>query len=351
MDPDFPHHFPVSNNRSYTGGSDVPFESAPVEYSHAPYAYQPSAYGDAHVGDPLRDVSSLAGAYSSTSTITPSSTVASSSTAHPVNYAYLQSPIDTNVHLTSTSTFQLEAPDLRQLSYRSSFSDPLPSSMVSHPPGLPSPISAISAGQSSSTSRSRREKPRLQLAPDQPLTTQGKPRTRVYVACVQCRTRKIRCDGAKPVCHNCQRRSDANDTCTYDATPKRRGPDRTPGARQRQVSGPGTSEQQPRRRVRTRPIEDAQVPGTDADSTTSTTADNVYQGRDDARSTTSPFSDGHVSSPHAHRSPSVYLEGGPNFPSTSKLDDDDFLPLAPPTSRPLSSQSLTLPEYQEYPQV
>ena len=33
--------------------------------------------------------------------------------------------------------------------------------------------------------RSRRDKPRLELAPDQPLTTQGKQRTRVYVACVQ----------------------------------------------------------------------------------------------------------------------------------------------------------------------
>jgi hypothetical protein len=31
----------------------------------------------------------------------------------------------------------------------------------------------------------RREKPRIQLAPDQPPTTQGKPRSRVYVACVQ----------------------------------------------------------------------------------------------------------------------------------------------------------------------
>ena len=35
------------------------------------------------------------------------------------------------------------------------------------------------------SSRSRRDKPRLELAPDQPLTTQGKPRVRVYVACVQ----------------------------------------------------------------------------------------------------------------------------------------------------------------------
>lgn len=34
-------------------------------------------------------------------------------------------------------------------------------------------------------SKKRREKPRIELAPDQPPTTQGKPRARVYVACVQ----------------------------------------------------------------------------------------------------------------------------------------------------------------------
>ena len=45
--------------------------------------------------------------------------------------------------------------------------------------------SSRSAPSGSSAGRSRREKPRLELAPDQPLTTQGKPRTRVYVACVQ----------------------------------------------------------------------------------------------------------------------------------------------------------------------
>lgn len=47
------------------------------------------------------------------------------------------------------------------------------------------------------------------------------------------RTRKIRCDGAKPQCHNCSRRSKNGEDCTYDAVPKRRGPDKTPGARQR----------------------------------------------------------------------------------------------------------------------
>lgn len=51
------------------------------------------------------------------------------------------------------------------------------------------------------------------------------------------RTRKIRCDGAKPICHNCSRRlatgTDDLSPCTYDTTPKRRGPDKIPGSRQR----------------------------------------------------------------------------------------------------------------------
>ncbi|KAF5344976.1 hypothetical protein D9757_013784 [Collybiopsis confluens] len=81
--------------------------------------------------------------------------------------------------------------------------------------------------------KTRREKPKIALAPDQPPTTQGKPRARVYVACLQCRTRKIRCDGAKPVCHNCGRRNGGGNDCNYDSVPRRRGPDKTPGARQR----------------------------------------------------------------------------------------------------------------------
>lgn len=38
---------------------------------------------------------------------------------------------------------------------------------------------------STSTKKPRRAKPHIELAPDQPLTTQGKPRARVYVACLQ----------------------------------------------------------------------------------------------------------------------------------------------------------------------
>ncbi|KAI0676603.1 hypothetical protein C8Q78DRAFT_959911 [Trametes maxima] len=73
-----------------------------------------------------------------------------------------------------------------------------------------------------------------ELAPNQPLTTlHGKPRERVFVACVRCRTRKIRCDGTKPECNNCSRRTRLSESepCVYDVNPRRRGKDRTPGSR------------------------------------------------------------------------------------------------------------------------
>ncbi|RXW24529.1 hypothetical protein EST38_g1353 [Candolleomyces aberdarensis] len=101
----------------------------------------------------------------------------------------------------------------------------------SSPQAQPAP--SYSPSEPPKPKKTRREKPKIALAPDQPPTTQGKPRARVYVACIQCRTRKIRCDGAKPACHNCGRRTTGNNECTYDPVPKRRGPDKTPGARQR----------------------------------------------------------------------------------------------------------------------
>ncbi|EAU90780.2 hypothetical protein CC1G_09257 [Coprinopsis cinerea okayama7 len=54
--------------------------------------------------------------------------------------------------------------------------------------------------------------------------------SQVVIACRQCRARKIRCDSTRPVCNNCVRRSNQ---CEYDAVPKRRGPDKRPGTRQR----------------------------------------------------------------------------------------------------------------------
>lgn len=48
-----------------------------------------------------------------------------------------------------------------------------------------SPVSRNNQGEGPRQRKARREKPRIALAPDQPPTTQGKPRARVYVACIQ----------------------------------------------------------------------------------------------------------------------------------------------------------------------
>ncbi|KAF5372189.1 hypothetical protein D9758_005120 [Tetrapyrgos nigripes] len=112
----------------------------------------------------------------------------------------------------------------RSFSYRDTHFDQYPyaatiSSNEGWSPNGKQPSPTISEPQKRKT---RREKPKIALAPDQPFTTQGKPQARVYVACLRCRTRKIRCDGAKPVCHNCGRRSNGTNECTYDAVPRRR---------------------------------------------------------------------------------------------------------------------------------
>ncbi|TFK16655.1 hypothetical protein FA15DRAFT_741029 [Coprinopsis marcescibilis] len=63
-----------------------------------------------------------------------------------------------------------------------------------------------------------------------PTTEAPRKPSSVVIACRQCRARKIRCDSTRPVCNNCVRR---NNQCEYDSVPKRRGPDKRPGTRQR----------------------------------------------------------------------------------------------------------------------
>ncbi|KAI5835187.1 hypothetical protein K523DRAFT_292090 [Schizophyllum commune Tattone D] len=137
-----------------------------------------------------------------------------------------------------------------QSSHRVINQDPLP---LAHPAPHPDEtIPRISGGKcnrdqdgestdeaSPAHKRARREKGTLPLDVNQPLTTRGKPRARVYVACLQCRNRKIRCDGARPACHNCTVKG--NPECNYDALPRRRGPDKVPGARQRPSAASGRS--------------------------------------------------------------------------------------------------------------
>ncbi|RPD63893.1 hypothetical protein L227DRAFT_572339 [Lentinus tigrinus ALCF2SS1-6] len=90
----------------------------------------------------------------------------------------------------------------------------------------------------------KRIRPRIDLAPDQPPTARGNPRIRVFVACYQCRSRKIRCDGAKPICHNCQKRPSEAEQCNYDSGPNRRGRERG-GARTRISQQRSTSKKLP----------------------------------------------------------------------------------------------------------
>lgn len=71
-----------------------------------------------------------------------------------------------------------ELPD--QLSYNYISANTPPSASGSSTPDLSAP-----SEPSMRQRKNRREKPHLRLAPDQPLTTSGTPRARVYVACAQ----------------------------------------------------------------------------------------------------------------------------------------------------------------------
>ncbi|KAJ8473100.1 hypothetical protein ONZ51_g8085 [Trametes cubensis] len=85
--------------------------------------------------------------------------------------------------------------------------------------------------ETESAEGSNRGKHKIALHPSQPLTVEGRPRERVFVACDRCRVRKLRCDGAKPACHNCQKAAQTGAECRYDPAPKRRGQDKAPRTR------------------------------------------------------------------------------------------------------------------------
>ncbi|KAK6006249.1 hypothetical protein QM012_006659 [Aureobasidium pullulans] len=77
---------------------------------------------------------------------------------------------------------------------------------------MPSPDEAVSDGYFNDLS---------QQLPDQ--TTPAQPPKSKRVACVLCRKRKLRCDGAKPSCATCTRLSH---NCAYDEVRKKSGPKR-----------------------------------------------------------------------------------------------------------------------------
>ncbi|KAJ7776535.1 hypothetical protein DFH07DRAFT_911882 [Mycena maculata] len=101
----------------------------------------------------------------------------------------------------------------------------------SHPPPFRGPLSAPESSQDFRYQRASN----MQAAGGDEGDAQKPTRTRrttttAVIACQQCRARKIRCDSTRPHCSNCSRRADE---CHYDPAPKRRGPDKKPGTRQR----------------------------------------------------------------------------------------------------------------------
>ncbi|KAJ7029829.1 hypothetical protein C8F04DRAFT_1043062 [Mycena alexandri] len=125
-----------------------------------------------------------------------------------------------------------------------------PQAPTFHPPPFRGPLSAPDASEDFRYHQLYEDPSRaasMQVASiaggSQPTRAQGEGRslsppvrvprrktTSAVIACRQCRTRKIRCDSTRPHCSNCSRRADQ---CEYDPAPKRRGPDKRPGTRQR----------------------------------------------------------------------------------------------------------------------
>ncbi|KAJ7169913.1 hypothetical protein C8R46DRAFT_217813 [Mycena filopes] len=131
-----------------------------------------------------------------------------------------------------------------------------------HPPPFRGPLSAPDASEDFHYHQLYEDSSTIHVASiasgsktkDQPrsLSPPGRaPRrktTTAVIACRQCRTRKIRCDSTRPHCSNCSRRADQ---CEYDPAPKRRGPDKKPGTRQRRCkkrSDDTDAEDDPRRK-------------------------------------------------------------------------------------------------------
>ncbi|KAJ8501742.1 hypothetical protein ONZ45_g12033 [Pleurotus djamor] len=107
-----------------------------------------------------------------------------------------------------------------------------------------------------------------------PTRESRKESSTLVIACRQCRARKIRCDSTRPVCNNCHRRSNE---CVYDAVPKRRGPDKNPGTRQRSCKkrpADGSAPPPPKR-----PRKTSDRPSDDRDTSASRVKENMVSGR------------------------------------------------------------------------
>lgn len=106
----------------------------------------------------------------------------------PPSQQHLADPISYRLSGSVVQQYELEGHDVASVSrFKRSSTTSVGQPHSSHVPTLPTPqVSPQSPSFAPEPPRRKpRQKPKIQLAPDQPATTQGKQRKRVYVACVQ----------------------------------------------------------------------------------------------------------------------------------------------------------------------
>ncbi|KAF6793011.1 fungal specific transcription factor [Colletotrichum musicola] len=118
-------------------------------------------------------------------------------------------------------------------------------------------------------------------------------RIKIDVACEACRRRKVKCDGARPACGNCWKRTDLRDGCTYSSEPEK-----PPAPRDDRPSADGRSPGNPETRPLSLPrilhtpepptAPAAPRPHATPKSTTSSGPDPARRGRADQRHPITP---------------------------------------------------------------
>ncbi|KAJ7121672.1 hypothetical protein C8R44DRAFT_786662 [Mycena epipterygia] len=173
----------------------------------------------------------------------------------------------------------------------------------------------------------------------------------VVIACRPCRGRKIKCDSNRPSCNNCVRRKNE---CIYDTAPKRRGPDKRPGTRQRSCKkrpADGSSPPPPKRKRKT---SSSSTAGVDATGALSLSVDSLSRMKSDTptgkRSSMSSDKSS-ISAPYTQPRP-IQPHPQPSASSSAPLRITTDFYKYPQTSQSSSSRtphSAASPIYQPFP--
>ncbi|OBZ70894.1 hypothetical protein A0H81_09169 [Grifola frondosa] len=219
-------------------------DSASVESGFEGSSYTPVCCGDISTrGDPSGDPDNFFGMSQQTKNAQPSPSgphdVDLGSIMIPQSFHSLQDPFFQNAHLAFNNSDYQSRPNTSGLGFPVTSGSHSSASNATYSPPSRSPEGVEGSVNTQCNS--------LQINLLGPTGNRGD----VYTSHVSNggRNRKIGCDGARPMCRNCGRRADIGELCSYDPKPKRRGPDRQPGARKRSTTGVA-SDRLPRRRRR-----------------------------------------------------------------------------------------------------